>query len=70
MIPNKKEGEEFFKEFIMNEKTARLINKYASVTSKNRRELKREWNLLSHIERRKKRVEYQREVDKSEKSDS
>lgn len=35
----------------MNEKTARLIRKYAENTESNERELKRRWNEMSQEER-------------------
>lgn len=39
----------------MNEKTAKLINRYALAKGSNSRELKREWNALNARERFQKR---------------
>lgn len=41
----------------MNEKTAKLLNKYAAAKGSNSKELKREWLSLSAKERFQKRQE-------------
>jgi hypothetical protein len=40
----------------MNQKTAKLIQSYASKTSAKARQLKREWQALSRVEKTRRRV--------------
>jgi hypothetical protein len=53
----------------VNEKTARLIRKYAEGTDANERELKRRWNEMSQQERFAFRQEMAAKVGESSGSD-
>lgn len=46
----------------MNEKTARLLRRYAEATDGNLNELKRQWNAMDQFERRDFRVQMQATV--------
>ena len=52
-------------EAAMNEKTGKLLSKYARETKKNPKELKRWWNGLPWTARRKERARMQNELDRA-----
>lgn len=54
----------------MNEKTAKLIRKYAQATDANLNDLKRQWNDMDQYERRDFRVRMQTAVDAAPAADA
>jgi hypothetical protein len=47
---------------IVNEKTAKLISRYATVTGQPEKEIKRAWNAMTHRERAAERKRMMEEV--------
>jgi len=47
----------------MNQRTARLIRKYAAKSGGSFRQLKRAWNGLSHEDKTRRRAEYTRSLE-------
>lgn len=54
----------------MNEKTAKLIRKYARTTEANLNDLKRQWNAMDQFERRDFRGRMQAAVESAPKAAS
>lgn len=54
----------------MNQKTAKLLNRYASETGANYKEVRRDWEQLNQKERAKRRAEMKLLLKRAEKNDA